>query len=90
MVATAATFIPMSYNVLASFNLSQLTSLIVDPLLTPKICVCTAPLTPVVHRSALPPLIIVGAMAVGGGCMTRCVISDELILRLVMSPVCTF
>jgi hypothetical protein len=32
----------------------------------------------------------VGAMAVGGGCMTRCVISDELILRLVMSPVCTF
>ena len=66
-VATAATFIPMSYNLLANFNLSQFMSRTVPPELTPSTCVCTAPEVPVVQRSLLPPLIIAGAIAVGGG-----------------------
>lgn len=66
-VATAATFMPMSYSLLANLSRSQFMSRTVPPELTPKICVCTAPDTPVVHKSLLPPLIIAGAIAVGGG-----------------------
>ena len=57
----------MSYSVLDNFKRSQFKSRIVPPVLTPKICVCTLPEVPVEHKSALPPLIIAGAIAVGGG-----------------------
>lgn len=70
----------MSYNTLAFFNRSQFLSLTVLPELTPKICVCTAPDVPVVHKSLLPPLIMLGATAVGGGVICFTVLSFLLML----------
>lgn len=67
MVATAATFMPMSNSVLDNFKRSQFISRTVPPELTPNTCVCTDPELPVEQRSALPPLIMAGATAVGGG-----------------------
>lgn len=44
-------------------------SLVVIPLEKPRICVCTAALTPTVHRSLLME-VIAGAIADGGGDLT--------------------
>ena len=41
----------MTYNVFEIFSLSQFASRIISPVDIPKICVWTAPDTPVVHRS---------------------------------------
>ena len=60
---------PMSYSVLESFNISQFISRTVAPVDSPIICVCTAPLTPTVHKSLLLAL-IPGLIALGGGLLT--------------------
>lgn len=52
------------------------------------ICVCTAPDVPTVQRSLLPPLIIAGATAVGGGEICFTVVS--FLLMLVMVPEFSF
>ena len=50
---TAATFMPISYtgSVLALFNLKQFCSVEVVPALIPRICVWTAPATPIVRKA---------------------------------------
>ena len=78
---------PMSYKVLAFLRRSQFRSRTVPPELTPSICVCTAPDVPVVQRSLLPPDIMLGAIAVGGGCSTRVVFSLRLTFSLRLSDV---
>ena len=69
-----------------SFSLSQLASLYVWPVETPRIWVCTAPLTPTVHRSELLPL-IEGDIALGGGLFTVVLVSESVltVLLLVLS-----
>jgi hypothetical protein len=49
-------------------------SLVVAPKDIPRICVCTAPEAPTVHKSLLID-VIVGAIAVGGGDLTVVVVS---------------
>jgi hypothetical protein len=78
MVATAATFMPISYSSLLSLRRSQFLSVVVDPKLMPRICVCTAPDAPTIHRSLLM-LVIAGAIALGGGLYT--VVVDSLMVR---------
>jgi hypothetical protein len=56
---------PDAYNDLANFILSQFSSVTVTPLLIPKIWVCTAPATAVLHISELLTTTD-GAEAVGG------------------------
>ena len=80
MTETAATFIPISYRVFAFFSFSQFISRTVLPALIPKICVCTAPDMPTVHRSELDELID-GAIAEGGGDLT--VVVDVAVLSTV-------
>jgi hypothetical protein len=84
MTETAATFIPISYNVLAFFSFSQFISRTILAPDIPNICVCTAPETPTVHKSELAEL-IEGAIADGGGELT--VVSDVLLLLIVLSVV---
>lgn len=62
---TAATFIPISYSVLAFLSFSQFMSLMVDPADMPRICVCTAPEIPIVHKSEFEEFIL-GEIAEGG------------------------
>lgn len=75
---------PISYKVLALFNVRQFDSVIVDPIEMPSICVCTAPATPTVHRSELLLAMICGAMAVGGGDSTRVRMSPVVVTVLVV------
>src|SRR5210317_2273590 len=70
MTDTAATFIPISYNVFAFFRRIQFSSVKVVPAEIPKICVCTAPATPIVHKSLLLPALNCGEIADGGGDLT--------------------
>ena len=62
---TDATFMPEAYKDLANFILSQFSSVTVTPELIPKIWVCTAPATAVLHISELLTTTD-GAEAVGG------------------------
>jgi hypothetical protein len=55
----------MSYKTLLIFNLSQLASLYACPVEIPMICVCTAPLTPIAHKSELLAFML-GLIALGG------------------------
>lgn len=71
---------PISNSDLASFKRSQFRSLIVVPPLNPRICVCTAPLTPVVQIS-LFIIVIPGEIADAGGDLT--VVSFTLLLLVV-------
>ena len=77
---------PISYKVLALFNVRQFDSVIVDPIEIPSICVCTAPATPTVHKSELE-LLILGDTAVGGGELTVVVESvvESIVLFVVFS-----
>lgn len=84
MVATAATFIPISYKVLARFKVKQFSSVTVDPIEMPKICVCTAPATPTVQRSEFPFEKICGEMAEGGGELTVVSIVPVVVTVLVV------
>src|SRR5210317_1449157 len=84
MTDTAATFIPISYKVLAFFNFSQFISRTVFPAEIPRICVCTAPDTPTVHRSD-PELFIDGDIADAGGDLTVVVESEFTVLLVVDS-----
>ena len=56
---------PDAYKDLANFILSQFSSVTVIPLLIPKIWVCTAPATAVLHTSELFTTTL-GELAVGG------------------------
>ena len=78
---------PMSYRVLAFLRRSQFRSRTVPPELIPMIWVCTAPDTPVVQRSELPPDIMEGATAVGGGDFTVCSIRVSLRLSFTLFEV---
>src|SRR6056300_1783169 len=79
---------PMSYNVFAFFNLIQLSSVKVVPADIPNICVCTAPATPIVHKSLLLFAPSCGEIAEGGGDFTVVVISPfEVIVLLVVESV---
>jgi hypothetical protein len=62
---TDATFMPDAYNDLASFILSQFSSVTVIPELIPRIWVCTAPATAVLQTSELFTTTL-GELAVGG------------------------
>src|SRR5210317_977295 len=73
---------PMSYNVFAFFNLIQLSSVKVVPALIPNICVCTAPATPIVHKSLLLPVLNCGDIALGGGDFTVVSIFPSVIILL--------
>jgi hypothetical protein len=64
-VDTAATFIPIEYNDLDNFNRSQFSSTTVIPDEIPRIWVCTAPATAVLHTSELF-ITTLGEFAVGG------------------------
>src|SRR6056300_306585 len=84
MTLTAATFIPMSYSVFAFLRRIQLSSVNVVPALMPSICVCTAPATPIVHKSLLLPLLNCGDIALGGGDFTVVSIFPSVIILLLV------
>lgn len=75
---------PMSNKVLDNFNLSQFKSTVVDPTEIPKICVCTAPDAPTIHRSEFIE-VIAGAIAEGGGDFTVVSEYEFVVLREVES-----
>jgi len=74
----------MSYKVLARFKVTQFSSVIVVPIEIPRICVWTAPATPTVQRSELPPEIICGEIADGGGDSTFVFIEPFVVTVLVV------
>src|SRR6056300_587448 len=82
MTLTAATFIPISYSVFAFLRRIQLSSVKVVPALIPSICVCTAPATPMVHKSLLLPVLNCGDIALGGGDFTVVSIFPSVIILL--------
>src|SRR5210317_140141 len=82
MIDTAATFIPISYIVLAFLRRKQFSSVKVVPALIPKICVCTAPATPIVHKSELLFAPNCGEIADAGGDFT--VVSIEPFVVIVL------
>ena len=61
-------------------------SRVVIPLENPRICVCTAALTPTVHRSLLIE-VIAGAMADGGGDLTVVSLYELFVLLEVESVI---
>jgi len=69
---------PISYRFFASLILSQFISLTIVPPEIPNIWVCTAPLTPTVHRSLLRTLND-GDIAEGGGDFTVVSFTEELV-----------
>jgi hypothetical protein len=56
----------------------------VVPAEIPRICVCTAPATPTVHKSLLLPLLNCGEIAEGGGDFTVVVISPSVLIVLLL------
>lgn len=78
---------PMSYKVFAFFKRSQFSSVCVCPVEIPKICVCTAPLIPTVHKSELVALML-GEIALGGLLLTVVsLVLDEVTVLLLVDSV---
>lgn len=70
---------PISYSVLEILRRSQFMSRVVMPLEKPRICVCTAALTPTIHKSLLIE-VIAGAIADGGGDLTVVSLTEVFLL----------
>ena len=87
-VDTAATFMPMEYKDLDNFIRSQFSSVTVIPLLIPRIWVCTAPATAVLHTSELFTTTL-GEFAVGGALSVTTVEDTVVFVSALFTSVAT-